>query len=406
SPETAYRIVQDEMNLEGNPSLNMATFVTTWMEKEAEMLIMEGARKNLVDEDEYPQLKIIENRIIQMEAHLFNAPKECKPVGFTTVGSSEAIMLGLLAHKWKWRQKRKAEKKSTERPNIICGADVHTCWEKFARYFDVELKLIPFKKDKFIIGADDVEKLIDENTITVGVVMGTTFTGQLDEIQKINDLLIKIKKQKKLDIPIHVDAASGGFILPFIAPEFEWDFRLEQVRSINVSNHKFGMVYAGLGSIIFKDESDLPKDLPFKINYLGGSMDNYSLNFSKGSSMLLAQYYLFLRLGRLGYEKIQKAVMINAHFLEKELTKTGIFKVLTESKYLPVVVVKSVNESKYNVFKISDELKKYGWIIPAYTLPPNAQKVSVLRLVVKENFSRDMAIKLVGDIKKVIKKLK
>jgi glutamate decarboxylase len=275
SPEVAFRIVADEMNLEGNPALNMATFVTTWMEPEAEELMKLGASKNLVDEDEYPQLKIIEDRIIYMEAELFNIPDHCHPTGVTTIGSSEAIMLGLLAHKWTWRKARKAAGLDTQQPNIIFGADVHTCWEKFARYFDVDMRVIPLQADKFTINASDVEPLLDENTIAVGAVLGTTFTGQVDDIQSINKLLLRYKKQTGRDIPIHVDAASGGFVLPFVQPNFIWDFRLEQVKSINVSNHKFGLVYAGMGSIIFRDKTDLPKELPFEINYLGGEMYNY-----------------------------------------------------------------------------------------------------------------------------------
>ena len=396
-PRVAYRIVADEMNLEGNPALNMATFVTTWMEPEADELIKLGATKNLVDEDEYPQLKVIEDRIIQMEAELFNAPEDCDCIGVTTIGSSEAIMLALLAHKWRWRKRRQADGLDISRPNIIFGADVHTCWEKFARYFDVEIRVIPLQEDKYTIGADDVEPLLDENTIAVGVVVGTTFTGQVDDISGINQLLLNHKQKTGMDIPIHVDAASGGFVLPFYQPQFVWDFRLEQVRSINVSNHKFGLVYAGMGSVIFKDKSDLPMELPFEINYLGGSMYNYSLNFSKGSSILLAQYYMFLRLGKSGYRKIISAVMSNAQYLEQKLAESGFFEVLTDANYLPAVVIRLIDDSLFTAYHISDELSKNGWIVPAYSLPPSAEHVVVLRMVIKENFSRDLADKLLND---------
>jgi glutamate decarboxylase len=404
-PTVAHRIVADEMNLEGNPALNMATFVTTWMEPEADELIKLGATKNLVDEDEYPQLKVIEDRIIQMEANLFNTPSDCDPTGVTTIGSSEAIMLGLLAHKWSWRKKRKAAGLDSSQPNIIFGADVHTCWEKFARYFDVEMRVIPLQADKYTINQEDILPLLDENTIAVGVVIGTTFTGQVDNIQAINQLLIKHKTETGMDIPIHVDAASGGFILPFYKPDFIWDFRLEHVRSINVSNHKYGLVYAGMGSIIFKDKSDLPPELPFEINYLGGSMFNYSLNFSKGSSNLLAQYYMFLRLGQSGYRKIIGSVMTNAQYLEQKLAASGFFEILTDSNYLPVVVVRLIDDSCLTAYHISEELKKNGWIAPAYSLPPNAEHIVVLRMVVKENFSRDLADKLLADTLAAIRHL-
>jgi glutamate decarboxylase len=401
-PRDAYQIIKDEMSLQGNPLLNLATFVTTWMEPEAEELMQVGNTFNLIDEDEYPQLKIIENRVINMEADLFNAPDNCAPTGVATIGSSEAIMLGLLAHKWTWRKKRKAEGKDIERPNIIFGADVHTCWEKFARYFDVEMKVIPMETNKFTISAEDVAPLIDENTIAIGAVVGTTFTGQIDDVEGINTMLLELKNKTGQDIPIHVDAASGGFVMPFVAPEVRWDFRLEHVRSINVSNHKFGLVYGGLGSVIFKDQSDLPKELPFQINYLGGSMDNYSLNFSKNSGNLIAQYYNFIRYGREGYGLIMDAVMNNARMIENYLVKSGYFSLLTDTKYLPVVVVQLNNSKQYTVYDISDELRKYGWIIPAYSLPANAESVEVLRMVVKENFSHDLAEKLIKDLKTVI----
>lgn len=404
-PRVAYRLVADEMGLDGNPLLNLATFVTTWMDPHADKLIQEATRKNLVDQDEYPQLKVIEDRVIQMEAQLFNAPAHTKATGVTTIGSSEAIMLGLLAHLWSWKKRRQVQRLPTDQPNIIFGADVHTCWEKFTRYFDVEMRRVPMKPGQYTLKAGDIKELIDENTIAVGAVVGTTYTGQVDDITGINEHLLEIKAKQDWDIPIHVDGASGGFILPFTQPDFVWDFRLEQVKTINVSNHKFGLVYAGLGSLLFRDESNLPAELPFHINYLGGTMKNYSLNFSKGSALLVAQYFQFLRLGRAGYEKIMKSVMANAAYLEAGLLKTGQFNLLTDTKYLPVVVVELKAGKAYSVFDISEALRKYGWIVPAYTLPANAQATQVLRMVVKENFSRDLAEKLFSDIQNVLNNL-
>ena len=403
--DEAFQIIYDEMNLQGNPNLNLATFVTTWMEPEAIKLMELGSQYNLVDEDEYPQLKVIEERVVRMEAELFNAPFPEKSTGVSTVGSSEAIMLGLLAHKWAWRKKRQEKGLDYYRPNVIFGADVHTCWEKFARYFDVEMKVIPLEKGKYTINAEDVKPLIDENTIAVGAIVGTTFTGQVDDVAGINALLIEHKQQTGQDIPIHVDAASGGFVLPFVMPELLWDFRLEQVKSINVSNHKFGLVYAGMGSLIFKEKTDLPEELPFEINYLGGTMTNYSLNFSKTSSNLLAQYYNFLRFGKAGYKEIMNAVMSNAHYLEKQLVKSGYFEILTDTKFLPVVVVKLKENYEFSVYDISKALNQYGWIVPAYSLPKNSEEVTVLRMVVKENFSHDFAQKLMQDMDKVLQEL-
>jgi glutamate decarboxylase len=394
----AYQLIHDELNLDGNPALNLASFVTTWMEPQADKLIMESIDKNFVDNDEYPQTEKIQERAVNMLARLFNAPEDCKSMGTATIGSSEAIMLGLLAHKWTWRERRKAENKPFDKPNIVMGADVHTVWEKFARYFDVELKLIPLREDLYTITAEDVAEEIDENTIAVGAVIGTTFTGQMDPIKEINDMLMNIKDDKGWDIPIHVDGASGGFIAPFLYPDVLWDFRLEQVKSINVSGHKYGLVYPGVGWIIFKDKSDIPDDLVFNINYLGGNMSNYSLNFSKGSSTIIAQYYNFIRLGFDGYKDIMEVMSGNAKYLAYELEETGKFEVINKDVYFPLVTVK-LKDADFTVFQLSDKLREKGWIIPAYTLPKNADDIAVMRMVIKENFGRDMVDSLLNDIK-------
>jgi glutamate decarboxylase len=400
----AYQIIHDEMNLDGNPSLNLASFVTTWMEDEAQKIIMESLNKNYIDTDEYPQTQIIHDRLIKMTGDLFHSSEA---VGTATVGSSEAIMLGLLAHKWNWRKKRQAEGKDTSKPNVVFGGDVHSCWEKFALYFDVEMRVIPLKPDKYVINADDIAPLIDENTIAVGTVLGTTFSGQCDDFLGINNYLLKIKKEQGLDIPIHVDGASGGFVAAFAFPELLCDFRLEQVKSINISNHKFGLVYPGMGTVLFRDKSQVPEELIFHINYLGGSMANYSLNFSKASSMILAQYYNYLRLGRVGYTRIITNIMQIAEFLEKRLVDTGKFEILTDGgpKYLPVAALRLKDSSRYDVFEISKRLRRFGWIVPAYTMPPDAEEIAVLRIVVREGFSMDMAANFIDDVKRLLAEL-
>lgn len=395
--QAAYQLIHDELNLDGNPALNLASFVTTWMESEADKLVMESMDKNYVDNDEYPQTQVIQERVVNMMARLFNAPKECQSIGTATIGSSEAIMLGLLAHKWTWRERRKAEGKSCDKPNIVMGADVHTVWEKFAKYFDVELKLIPLREDLYTITAEDVALEIDENTIAVGAVIGTTFTGQMDPIKEINDTLMEIRETKGWNIPIHVDGASGGFIAPFLYPDLEWDFRLEQVRSINVSGHKYGLVYPGVGWLIFKDKTDIPEDLVFNINYLGGNMSNYSLNFSKGSSTIIAQYYNFIRLGFNGYKDIMNNMAENAKYLADKLQQTGKFEVINKQMTFPLVTVR-LKDTDFTVFQLSGKLREKGWIVPAYTLPENAQDVAVLRMVIKENFGRDMIELFLTDI--------
>ncbi len=399
-PRAAYQLIREELNLDGNPTLNLASFVTTWMEPEANQLIMDSVGKNFVDNDEYPQTEKIQTRVVNMLARLFNSPEKSESLGTATIGSSEAIMLGLLAHKWSWKKRREMEGKSSNKPNIVMGADVHTAWEKFALYFDVELKLIPLEKDRNIVTAEDIEREIDENTICVGAVLGTTFTGQMDPIKEINDLLVNIKETKGWNIPIHVDAASGGFITPFLNPEIEWDFRLEQVKSINVSGHKYGLVYPGVGWLIFCDKHDLPEELIFEVNYLGGLMPNYSLNFSKASNTIIAQYYNLIRLGKKGYQDILQILLVNAIYLAHKLENSGRFEVINKEILFPLVAVKLTENAKFTVFDLSEKLRQKGWIVPAYTLPANADDIAVMRMVIKENFGRDMVEMLYTDIMK------
>ncbi len=399
----AYQLVDDELNLDGNAALNLASFVTTWMEPEANKLIAENIRKNFIDHDEYPQTEVIEERIVNMLARLFNSPEKNESIGTSTVGSSEAIMLGLLANKWRWKKRRETEGKSIDKPNIVMGADVHIVWDKFARYFDVEARIIPMEPDRFVITAEKVAELIDENTICVGAIMGTTFTGQSDPVKDINDLLVGVKKEKGWDIPIHVDAASAGFIAPFLYPKLKWDFRLEQVKSINVSGHKYGLVYPGIGWLIFRDDQDLPEELIFNVNYLGGEMPTFTLNFSQGSAMVLAQYYNLLRLGKEGYTEIAGNILQNAKYLAKQIEETGLFEMLNPELLFPIVPFKLKGKHDFSVYDLSHKVRERGWIIPAYSMPANAEEVDVLRIVVRENFSRDMAQMVASDIKEACK---
>ena len=402
--EAAYRLITDELNLEGNPPLNLASFVTTWMEPEAARLIAQNNHRNFIDREEYPQTGVIHDRVVNMLARLFNAPEESESIGTSTIGSSEAIMLGLLAHKWSWRLRREAQGKPTDKPNLVMGTNTHIVWDKFARYFDVEPRLIPMTPDRYTISPEEVAALVDENTIAVGAVVGTTFTGEADPIKDINDMLEELCQKNGWDIPIHVDGASGGFCAPFLQPDFEWDFRLSRVRSINVSGHKFGLVYPGVGWLIFREKSDLPEDLVFSVNYLGGEEHTYTLNFSKAATMVLAQYYNFIRLGFDGYKRIMEGCMENALYLSRLMEKhhRGNMLVMSDKLFMPVLAVRSIDPS-FSVYDLSANLRETGWIVPAYTLPPNAEDVHVLRVVVKENFSRDMADMLVADMRKSYK---
>jgi glutamate decarboxylase len=405
-PRSAYQLIHDELNLDGNPSLNLATFVTTWMEPEADKLIMENLHKNFIDHFEYPQVEVIEERIVNIMANLYNVPESDDFAGTSTIGSSEAIMLGLLAHKWNWKEKMEKEGKPLDKPNIVFGADTHVSWDKFARYFDVEPRIIPIAKDRYTITADDVRKNVDENTIAVGVVLGTTFTGEFDPVGEINNMLLEMKREEGLDVPIHVDAASAGFITPFHEPDFPWDFRLEQVKSINTSGHKYGLVYPGLGWLIFRNEKLLPENLKFYVNYLGDEMPTYTLNFSEGSSMIVAQYYNILRLGMEGYSSIVEKMMANAHYLSDKIAKLNYFDILNDAKHIPVVTFKLHGKEVFNLFDLSYRLRERGWIVPAYSLPKNAEDTTIMRVVVRENFTADMVDLFVSDVENAFKTLK
>ena len=404
-PYIAKQLIHDQLSIDAQPILNLASFVTTWMEPEAEDLIQQSINKNFINYEEYPQVQEIHERCIHILADLLHIPPNCEYIGTSTVGSSEAIMLAGLAHKFSWRNKRKDQKLSTEKPNIVMGANVQICWDKFAHYFDVEPRIIPLKKNKFIITAQDVAALIDENTICVAAVLGTTFTGEYDEIEEINDLLVKIKKEKGLDIPLHVDGASGGFITMFHDTHIKWDFRLEQVKSINLSGHKYGLVYPSVGWLLFKEETDVPKDLIFDVNYLGGHMPTYTLNFSRSSSMVIAQYYNFIRLGKKGYKKIIKNMLAVSDQVAKGLIDTGKFQLLGDRRMAPVVSVALKDNHAYSVFDISSKLRAHGWIVPAYTLPEGAEEVETLRIVVKENMSFMLANHFIASVRDVLNEL-
>ncbi len=397
--EEAMGLVEQEMVLDGLPARNLATFVTTWMEPEAEKVINEALRVNFIDHAEYPRSAEIEQRCIRMLADLFNAPGET--TGARTQGSSEAIMLGALSLKWKWRDRRQTAGKSVDRPNLVFGGDVHVVWEKFCRYFDVEPRIVPLQPDKYTIGPEDVEPHIDENTIGVAAVLGTTFTGHADDISGINDYLVSLKGDRGLDVPLHVDAASGGFVWPFLYPHSEWDFRLEQVRSINVSGHKFGLVYPGVGWLVFREKDDLPEDLVFYENYLGKRDATFTLNFSTGSAMLLAQYYNFARLGHAGYRYVMETMKYNARTLAKEIEAVGEFELIggERDEQLPLVAFKLAGEHSFDEFDVAAQLAaERGWMLPAYTLPPNAEHVKIMRVLVKETLGHSLTMCLGADI--------
>jgi glutamate decarboxylase len=386
SSTDALRVLGEELVFDGLPMRNMATFVTTWMEPEAQRVIAENLHRNFIDHAEYPRTAEIEQRCIRMLANLFHAPGEAR--GARTQGSSEAIMLGALSLKWKWRQRREAAGKATDRPNLVFGGDV-------------EPRIIPLQPDRYTIGPDDVEPHVDENTIGVAAVLGTTFTGHADDVKGINVLHDRIRAERGIDVPMHVDGASGGFVWPFLYPDSEWDFRLEQVRSINASGHKFGLVYPGVGWLIFREPSDLAEDLVFYENYLGKTDATFTLNFSTGSAMVLAQYYQFVRLGHEGYRFVMETMQANAKALATRIAELGPFRLIGEAsdEQLPLVAFQLTEERGYDEFDVASQLAaERGWMVPAYTLPPNAEHVTIMRALVKQTLGRSLVMMLAEDL--------
>lgn len=405
-PAVAYNLIRDELALDGNSRLNLATFVTTWMEPEAKQLMAETFDKNMIDKDEYPQTAEIELRCVNMIARLWNAPESEAATGCSTIGSSEAAMLGGMALKWQWRKRRQKEGKPTDKPNLVMGINVQVCWEKFSRYWEVEPRFVPMEGNRFHLKATEAIKLINENTIGVIAIMGSTFDGSYEPVQEINDALEKLNRETGWQVPLHVDGASGGFIAPFLDPDLVWDFRLKWVKSINASGHKYGLVYPGVGWIIWRDRQELPEELIFHCNYLGGDLPNFALNFSRPGNQVVAQYYNFLRLGKEGYRQIHQACRDTALYLSGEIAKMGPFELITDGSTIPVFAWKLKetisDQSNYSLFDLADKLRERGWLVPAYTMPKNRQDLTVQRVVIKEGFSRDMADLLLRDLQSAL----
>ena len=399
-PATALQVVRDELILDGNARLNLATFVTTWMEPEAERLMAECFDKNMIDKDEYPQTAELERRCVNILGDLWHSPEGSDAPGCSTTGSSEACMLGGMALLWRWRAQRQAAGLDATKPNLVMGANVQVCWEKFCRYWQVEPRMVPMVPGRLHLRGPEAAALCDENTIGVVAIMGSTMDGSYEPVQEINGALDQLQAARGLDIPIHVDGASGGFVAPFIQPGLVWDFRVPRVASINASGHKFGLVYPGVGWIVWRDSSHLPDDLVFRVNYLGGNMPTFALNFSRPGAQVAAQYYNFLRLGFEGYRQVQQTCQDVAMYLSGEIAKMGPFELLTDGSDLPVFAFRIRDGiSGYSVFDLSERLRQRGWQVPAYTFPADMTGTAVMRIVVRNGFSRDLAGLLLNDLR-------
>ncbi|BCP55550.1 glutamate decarboxylase [Kaistia sp. 32K] len=406
-PRHVFAAVRDELMLDGNSRQNLATFCQTWVDDEIRDLMALSIDKNMIDKDEYPQTAEIEARCVAMIADLWNSPDPTGTLGCSTVGSSEAAMLGGLALKWQWRKKRLAEGKPTDKPNLICGP-VQICWHKFARYFDVELREIPLEGDRLIMSPEEVLKRVDENTIGVVPTMGVTFTCQYEPVKAVHDALDKLQAETGLDIPIHVDGASGGFLAPFCAPDIPWDFRLPRVKSINSSGHKFGLAPLGAGWIVWREKTDLPEELIFNVNYLGGNMPTFALNFSRPGGQVIAQYYNFIRLGREGYAKVQNACYATAQYLAREIGALGPFEILFDGNSqdgIPALCWKLKDANGiggYTLYDLADRLRSRGWQVPAYSMPADRQDLVIQRILVRHGVSLDLASLLLDDMRRAI----
>jgi glutamate decarboxylase len=399
-PDTALQVVRDELILDGNARLNLATFVTTWMEPQAKLLMAECLEKNMIDKDEYPQTAEIESRCVNILADLWHASAAAAATGCSTTGSSEACMLGGMALLWRWRERRKAAGADASRPNLVMGSNVQVCWEKFCRYWQVEPRLVPMAPGRLHLRGPQAAAQCDENTIGVVAVLGSTMDGSYEPVGEISDQLDLLAAGGGPDVPVHVDAASGGFVAPFIQPDLIWDFQVPRVASINASGHKFGLVYPGVGWVVWRDAQSLPQDLVFRVNYLGGEMPTFALNFSRSGSNVAAQYYNFLRLGFDGYRRVQQACQDVATHMSGEIAKMGPFELLSDGRELPVFAFKISDESAgYTVFDLSERLRERGWLVPAYTFPADLQDTAVLRVVVRNGFGRNLADAFLADLR-------
>jgi glutamate decarboxylase len=408
-PGTAAQVVRDELLLDGNARLNLATFVTTWMEPEAQVLMTECLDKNMIDKDEYPKTAELESRCVNILADLWHAPEGGNATGCSTTGSSEACMLAGMALLWRWRERRTAAKAATSRrsvssdptapPNLVMGTNVQVCWEKFCRYWQVEPRMVPMVPGRYHLTGPEAAARCDENTIGVVAIVGSTMDGSYEPVGEINAELDRLAAGGGPDVPIHVDGASGGFVAPFLQRDLEWDFRVPRVASINASGHKYGLVYPGVGWVVWREAAALPDDLVFKVNYLGGQMPTFALNFSRPGAQVAAQYYNFLRLGFPGYQRVHRACQDVAVHMSGRIAKMGPFELISEGRELPVFAFKIADpQASYTVFDLTERLRTRGWLVPAYTFPANLTDTAVIRVVIRNGFGRDLADSFLSDL--------
>ena len=400
SPSTAYHLIHDELILDGSSRFNLATFCGTWMEPEAHKLMSETFDKNMIDKDEYPQTAELEMRCVKMLAELWNSPDPDNTIGTSTIGSSEACMLGGLALKWRWREKMKQAGKTSDRPNLVMGSNTQVCWHKFVKYWDIETREVALEGNDLVMDPERAAAACDENTIGVVAILGSTYTGDYENIEALSAALDRRQEETGLDIPIHVDGASGAFVAPFLQPGIRWDFRLPRVKSINTSGHKYGLVFPGVGWVIWREAADLHPDLIFHVDYLGGTMPTLAINFSRPASQVVAQYYNLIRLGKSGYRAVHQACQDVAVHLARQIGELGPFELVSQGTDLPVFAWKLRESTTWSLYDLADRLRDRGWQVPAYRMPANREDLIVQRVVVRNGFTCDLADMLVSDIRR------
>lgn len=401
APADAFQAVHDELMLDGNSRQNLATFCQTWEEPEVHALMDLCIDKNLIDKDEYPMTAEIERRCVQMLADLWNAPNAADIIGTSGIGSSEACMLAGMAAKWRWRERRTAEGKPTDRPNMVCGP-VQVVWHKFAKYWDIEMREVPMSPGNYCMTPEDMLERVDENTIFVVPTLGVTYTGNYEDVAGLAAALDRLQEETGLDVDLHIDGASGAFLAPFCAPDLIWDFRLPRVKSISSSGHKFGLAPLGVGWVVWRDTAELPDDLIFHVSYLGGDMPVFQINFSRPAGQIVAQYFDFVRLGRQGYREVHQAAYDNCVVLAEEIPKLGPFELICSGDpavSIPAVAWKIIDgaDPGYTLYDVADRLRNRGWQVPAYPLTGTASDIAVQRVLVRQDVSRDLVQLLLAD---------
>ena len=410
TPEIAYRMVKDETYAETQPRLNLATFVTTYMDDYATRLMNESIAINYIDQTEYPRVAVIASRCINIIANLWNSPEQGESkTGAVGIGSSEACMLAGVAAWLRWRKRRMEEGKPYDKPNLVMSSAMQVVWEKFCQLWQIELRQVPLSKEHRTLSPREALKHCDENTICIVPIAGVTWSGLNDDIAALDHELDAYNKMTGYDIPIHVDAASGGFILPFINPELKWDFRLKWVKSISTSGHKYGLVYPGLGWVVWRDRSLLPDEMSFSVNYLGSEVTQVGLNFSRPAAQILGQYYNFIRLGWEGYRDIQHNAMEIARYCHDRIGKMECFENYSDEVVNPLFIWSLSEEYErkalWTLYDLQDRLQQSGWMVPAYTMPKDIENMVVMRIVIRQGMSRDMADMLLRDIENAVTEL-